>query len=353
VTSTRGFMFRLLAIALLTALLTGCDKSSSPPAGSGAAAGSGEGPVVANGPTEKPAEPRAIDLRTLPPLDNAKYAIRAASRLEGTCSGKAAEVLEHFRAALEKPGWKPTTPLPKGDAGDESASAMLSKGPDSIFLSVSRNGQGDEKQFSVGDLGTCDSSKLPRLAGAEHGYDGTISTVYFTDMQVAATAASVRNLLLAGGWQEFDKPLMKKIESPGFVQAEYRKQGNSLRVLVSAAAGSENRSSVKYVIGAIGHELPAPANATGVEFDDALWMMRCTIPGDLEPTAKYYRTAMPELGFDPPQDLDMSETDMVLTCESKDKDVVIIKLHFDGDNTHAELHGISAYARKNAGKGGS
>ena len=93
----------------------------------------------------------------------------------------------------------------------------------------------DEKLLSVGNLAACDSSKLPRLPGAEKGYGKRLSTVYFTDMKVAATAESVRNLLLHDGWQAFAKPFGVKTESPNFVREEFRKQGDSLRVLSAAA----------------------------------------------------------------------------------------------------------------------
>ena len=115
-----------------------------------------------------------------------------------------------------KPRLETLLRVAKDQVSDESASALLIKGKESIFLSVIPNalavakGKSDEKQFSVGNLGACDSSKLPRLPGAEKGYGGTISSVYFSDMKVAATAVSVRNLLQHDGWQAFVKPYVGK-----------------------------------------------------------------------------------------------------------------------------------------------
>ena len=248
-------------------------------------------------------------------------------------------------AALEKLGWKLSSPPPKDQAADESASALLQKGNDAIFLQVIPNVAGggkptaDEKLVSLGNLGACDSSKLPRLPGAENGYGNRLSSVYFIDMKAAATAASVRNLLLHDGWQPFTKPYAIKSESPGVVRDEYRKQGNSLRVHVRSTAtdAKKPRSSVEYLIGAIGHQLPAPPDAADVELDDTLCQMQCTVLRELQPVAKYYCDAMTDLGYEVPREIPADETRVVIKFKSKDQEPVILELTYDGQNTHVNL----------------
>jgi len=352
---------RLTTMAVVILPLIGCWGTSGPnhsqPDGSGAASTSDEKAASTTAGPPAPAKPEGIDLRTLGQVEQAKFTIRTANRIEGIARGKASSIFAHYRAALEKAGWKLSAPLAGEQVTDESASALLIKDGDSIFLSVIPNvlavkkGTSDEKQFSLGNLGTCDSSKLPQLPGAEKGYGNTISTVYFTDMKVAATAASVRTMLEHDGWQPFEKPFAGKFELPNLARDEYRKEGNSLRVLISPASGKENKSSVEYVIGAIGHQLPAPSDATDVEFDDALWLLRCTIPRDLGPVTKYYLAAVADAGFESPPYLPKDDNKALIVCESKDKDVLFVDLTYDGLNTRAVLHGVSAEARKKADSG--
>ena len=177
------------------------------------------------------------------------------------------------------------------------------------------------------------------MPGAEKGYGSRLSSVYFTDMKAAATAASVKNLLLHDGWQPFTTPYAIKSELLNSVRDEYRKLGNSLSVLVGSAAGDEkkSRSSVKYVIGAIGHQLPAPPDAVDVEFDDTLCQMQCTVPRELQHVAKYYRDAMSDLGYEFPREIPADETRVVVKFRSKEQEAVVLELTYDGQNTHVEL----------------
>ena len=93
-------------------------------------------------------------------------------------------------------------------------------------------------------------------------------------------------LLLHDGWQRSTKLYAIKSESSDVVRDEYRKQGNSLRVRVRSAASDEKkpRSSVEYLIGAIGHQLPAPPDAADVELDDTLCQMQCAVPRSSSPS---------------------------------------------------------------------
>ncbi len=249
-------------------------------ANSGEPASSGENPAATSAAPPKPVDPNAVDLRSLRQFQNTKFTILTANRLEGTTGDSAAAIFDHYRAALEKLNWKLSAAPAKGQVTEESALGLLNKGDESIVLSIVPYGNSKDnekaalRQFTVDNLGTCDSGKLPRLPGAEAGYASKISSVYFTDMKVPATAASVKNLLVANGWQPYTKPYTSPPVMLSRVRDQYRKEGNSLRVLVSPKPGKENASAVEYMIGAIGHQLPAPADATDVEFDDAMCLMR-------------------------------------------------------------------------------
>jgi hypothetical protein len=356
--------FRVLVTLFGAALLSGCGDStpSRSTANNGAAnsgaveggpktngepASSGEKPGTA---APKPADPDAVDLRTLPQVERAKFTVRTANRLEGTTGDTATAIYDLYRSALEKLGWKLSTPPAKDQVTEDSALGLLNKGDDSIVLSVVPFGAPGDKekpvlrQFTVDYLGACDSSKLPRLPGAEAGYGSKISSVYFTDMKAAATAASVKNLLVANGWQPYTKPYASAPVMPDRIRDQYRKEGNSLRVIVGPKLGKENTSIVEYVIGAIGHQLPAPPDATDVEFDDAMCLMRCNVPRDVDPVAKYYSGAMAALGFEV-GNYAVSEMKTVIICKSIDQDA-IVELNYEGINTHVDLRGYLPKDRK-------
>jgi hypothetical protein len=362
--------FKVLSVLLGVSLLpAGCGETGPRPStgNSGAAIGapknrnepaSSGDKSAANTVASKRAEPGPIDLRTLPPIEHAKFTIRTANRLEGTTGDAATAIFEHYRSALEKLGWKLSAPPTKDQVTEESASAQLNKGDDSIFLSIVPYGDPSdtkrpaERQFNVDCLATCDSGKLPRLAGAEPGYASKISSVYFTDMKVAATAASVKILLVANGWQPYTKPYTIVPALRDRIREQYRKEGNSLRVLVSPRPGKEkkpgnqNASAVEYVIGAIGHELPAPQDANDVQFDDATCLMKCSVPRDIEPVAKYYQEAMTALGFEVARIL-ADESKTVMVCKSPDQEISI-DLIYVGANTQVELRGLSPKDGKKA-----
>jgi hypothetical protein len=362
VSNCRGYSLVYLTLVFGAAAFAGCGETQrSAPAEAVNGADSRENPPATSAAPPKLRIARAIDLRTLPQFEQAKLSIRTADRLEGTASGTAAAILAYYRAVLEKLGWKLGSPLTYRAATDDSGSVMLEKGSDAIFLSVIPNvGIGgkvraDEKSLSIASLGACDSSKLPRLRGAENGYSSRLSTVYFTDMKVDATAASVRTMLEHEGWQPFAKPYAIKSGSSDIFRDEYRRQGNSLRVLVSTAptGAKKIRSSVEYFIGAIGHQMPAPPDATEVEFDDTLCLMQCKVPRELQPVADFYRGAMADLGFEGAPAIPANEAKAVVVFKAKDQEVVILQLNYDWQNTHVELTRKMPEAGKKAGTGGN
>ena len=356
-----AFFCSLYAALLAASLLTGCGDPAPISTGSGSAANSsasassGEMPPATSAAQARPVDPGAVNLRSLPRLENAKFTILTANRLEGTTGDSAAAVFEHYRAALEKLGWKLSAAPAKGQVTEESALGLLNKGDDSIVLSIvpygnpKDNNKAPQWQFTVDNLGTCDSGKLPRLPGADAGYASKISSVYFTDMKVPATAASVKNLLVANGWQAYIKPYASPPLIPNRLRDQYRKEGNSLRVLISPKPGKENASAVEYMIGAIGHQLPAPADATDVEFDDAMCLMRCSVPRDIDPVAKYYVGAMTALGFEV-GNYSVDDNKTVIICKSEGQDAYV-DLNYVGINTHVDLQGRLPKDRKKTDEG--
>ena len=178
-------------------------------------------------------------------------------------------------------------------------------------------------------------------------------------MNAAATVASVRNMLTMTGWQEYENPSVKDSRAlHRFVRIEYRKarrraaradQRRPARSEQSAeqAAGPEEFGEV-HDQGRSATRCRRPTRPSCSSTTRA-GRCGCDIPREMEPVAKYYISAMAALGFHAPRDVPFSETNMVIKCESKDKDFVIVKLSYAGLSTHAELQGVAAEDRKAAG----
>ena len=319
----RGCLLSLLAVLFGAAAFAGCGgPPSSSKADDSAAGTSGEKQTATNDAPPKPRDARTIDLRTLPQAEQTKFTIYAADRLEGTARGTAAEILARYRTALEKLGWKISSPPSKDQTAEESASALLENGNDAIFLSVSPSiaGRGkpatDEKLLSLGNLGDCDSSKLPRLPGAEKGYGSRLSSVYFTDMKAAATAASVKNLLLHDGWQPFTKPYAIKSESLNSVRDEYRKQGNSLK---RARSGPPPAIEKAPLVGQVRHWARSGTNCrrhpTRPMWSSTTHSARCNArcPASLQsPSPNTTGDTLSELGYEAPREIPADDTRLIV-----------------------------------------
>ena len=70
-----------------------------------------------------------------------------------------------------------------------------------------------------------------------------------------------------------------------------------MHVFMGAAPASENQTSVHYAMHVLAHELPAPPDATDVEFDDDTRTLQCNMPRPMDAAVAFYREAMPAAGY--------------------------------------------------------
>jgi hypothetical protein len=209
------------------------------------------------------------------------------------------------------------------------------------------SGEKNHAGVEISHLGNLDSRILPRVKSAEDQYSSQSSSLYFTAGKVDDVAAKLRGLFAAAGWQEYDQAFSQKAVRPDAVDLLFRKKGYSVSVSISKSPANPGKTAVQYGVETLARDMPAPADAKGVEIADSRWILKCEIPGDKATAAAFYRKAMPEIGFTAPPYETTSGTSMSLSFESPGHDLVIVSLGGkDARGTKVELEGYTAAFRE-------
>src|SRR5262249_47629554 len=159
-------------------------------------------------------------------------------------------------------------------------------------------GKGPRTLVDMQFHGNLDARDLPSpTANKVLSASQTVSS-YLTDNTVADTLSWALKTLTAQGWQEFTRFGEPVEETDAHRTLTVRKQGYALTIYLGTHP-VEKKTYFQYTVTALSHELPTPAEANKVQFDDAKWQLSCELPGDWKPAAEYYQKAMPALGYKP------------------------------------------------------
>ena len=276
-------------------------------------------------------------------LKEAEFNTRAATRLEGRASADVKPAAEFYLAQLTKLGWKPSAEPNSQMITDGYAQAALEKNGFVLALSVMPGQMPGKVTVSVINLGNFDSRELPRVADAKSIYGGRATAMYVTPRKVADVAAETRKLLKAAGWAEYAQPFSQKADIPDQEMFELRQRGVSMTAYISVAPAQNGQTAIQYSTRMLRQELPAPANAEALEFDDHRPYLRCQIPGDLAAAVEFYLKAFPEIGFSEKRSAHVTETDAVVVFRSPEQDVVFAQLKpIEGDKIEATVRVMTA-----------
>ena len=336
--------------------LTGVGKATAATAEStsGSVAAAGADPSAANPlPPAVPAEPtdtrqlvQVLDLSKLPAPEGAKVGEQSPTHVSVGVPLLVPAAVDYYRGKLGALGWQSAGPKTSETVTDSFA--QLSLGKDGYLLTLTAMpGEPKETTVSIQHVGNLDTRTLPRVDGAEDQYSSQLSSLYFTTATVDETAAKLRKLLKADGWQEYDRAFAQKAVRPDASDLLFRKKAYRLGVSISKPAAQPNKSAVQYFVTTLARDLPAPADAGHVEIEDSRWILTCDVPRDLKATADFYRTAMQEIGF-PAKPLETpSGKSLTLSFESGDHDLVLVSLTAtDEHDTKVKLEGYSAAFRE-------
>jgi len=334
--------------ALLAIAVTGC--------GSGAVAPKTDDPsppLVIAQPSTKPTPPlppatvyparelaKVFDAAALPTIDGTAFNERSAACLRGSAPGAIADVAEFYLKEFSARGWKKQDALDSRPIADHFGAAFLKDGHQlNLMLNKEPSKDGNAKtRINLHFHGNLDTRALPKPKNAPHAIATQPMSSYFSERQPSDEAAWIAKALIDAGWQEF--ALFNSARLATNLSLSFRKRGYVLDVFITAVPHRENFANVTYSVRTLAHELPAPPNASNIEFDDRTWKLRCDVADSLPAVAEFYKTAFPETGF--AEVVDRSQPSTLVFANHAD-DLVTVELRKKDDRTtHVNIAGIAA-----------
>lgn len=119
------------------------------------------------------------------------------------------------------------------------------------------------------------------------------------------------------------------IKGPEFHTFHVRNRGYMLSVFVNIVPAEPSNTEVRYELRTLWQELPAPAVAKKIEYDDGSSLLRCWVPEKIDVVEKFYLQAMPDLGYKPLQHDAPQKDCRVLRFETEEKGVLLVSLNSD------------------------
>ena len=146
------------------------------------------------------------------------------------------------------------------------------------------------------DNGIADVRALPRLEGAveDSARTQSYSMSYGVPTVVAVTSAATKKLLAADGWVQFLRPLDEKSSLLTFKKAQH-----GLNIHFTQGLGRPDQSVVYYTAERITSNVPFPADATDIVFDQHRPYLGCIAPLAFDATLDFFRKEMAAIGWKP------------------------------------------------------
>jgi hypothetical protein len=153
------------------------------------------------------------------------------------------------------------------------------------------------------DDGLVDVRTLPRLEGAVENTARTEphSLSYGVPTPVTVTTPAIEKLLAADGWVQFSRPLE---ESGGSLLFKKGKQG--LFVSFTQGLKRPDQSGVSYDANRINADVPFPADATNIMFDDRRPYLGCISAASVDANLDIFRKELIASGWSPLSDADIA-----------------------------------------------
>jgi hypothetical protein len=146
------------------------------------------------------------------------------------------------------------------------------------------------------DDGLVDVRTLPRLEGAVENAARTEPHHLNYGVPIPATVATpaIEKLLSADGWMQYSRPL----EASG-TSLFFKKGRHGLFVAFTQGLRHPNQSSVSYDANRINANVPFPADATNLMFDDRRPYLGCVSAAALEANLDFFRRELTASGWTP------------------------------------------------------
>ncbi len=147
------------------------------------------------------------------------------------------------------------------------------------------------------DSATFDTSRLPRVSGAQEVFASAATTIFTSPVSIAKTADAVDKALAAGGWQKYVAPNTAGTTDPKLRLMSLKKGAQALSVFITVAPAQNNAISVQYSAVTLKNDLPFPKDATNIEFDPNKPMLMLVSAEPIDKTLDFYRNELGALGW--------------------------------------------------------
>jgi|GEM_PF-6456693 len=286
---------------------------------------------VGRGIVSSPELAKVLDLRQLPAAKGTKFHKRTAAEISAEVPAKPPEILKLYLKAFADLGFRPTKGSPI--VADDFALAELARDRFVASVTILKDTKADTMTVMVVRQGAFDCSKLPVTEGGKALGATLSSAMFIARAGVAEESEPVINALVKSGWQKFEVPTKVLADTTDMRTFNLRNQGYRVLVTVSKPPVPNSKTMVQYQMSTIAHELPAPPEARDIVFDDANRKLKCHVPGDVVDVAKFYRDAMPKVGYKALQDDDPKPDRILLRFEPPEKGILLVDLTTEDHKT--------------------
>ncbi|MBX3412126.1 MAG: hypothetical protein KF708_05355 [Pirellulales bacterium] len=288
----------------------------------------------------------AVDLRKLPISDHLSDVDLTLTIASYNIKKTPALALDDVRTRLEGLGFEGQTQPGQPQVSEEFAQASFVRGDFRVEVSITQ--QFDDKNASsvrLMSLGNVDSRTLPPLPDSKLLYGGVASSIYVSPASVSDVIATAREVLAAAGWQEYGPKEALHALNPDQQTLTFKKNAINLNAFVSVSPAQNNQTTLQYSTQLLNHELPTPADATGVQYDDYRGSLVCLSALPLSEIADFYRQALEERGWQKKNDATIEgESRVALVYESPDRaSIMAIEIkHPAGESSLVQVNEIPA-----------
>ncbi len=265
-----AFWVRGLVLSLLMSVLVSRHGQAAPPATAEAAAA-------------------VLSLETLPLIAGAE--VPSNQRLAGLSYQAKSTIKDAFafhKKQLEARGF---SELPNATVTDDYAASTFSKDGFRIAVSVMPD-YGKPGSGLVGitlqNLSNVELGSLPAPDGVKPLYDFPASRAMLTELTPEQAAAKVAELFIADGWERYG--------TAGEVHF-FRKNAVRVTAQIAAAPAQQGKTAITYSSELMSVELPAPPDATRVQYSDSTKQLSIDSPATADQVFDYYRDRLATAGW--------------------------------------------------------
>ena len=158
-----------------------------------------------------------------------------------------------------------------------------------MSVSEARGTDSDTKvDVQIINHGNVDTSKLPTPKGAQPFYSIPTVTSYLTSAPATETAAAVRELLSADGWEPYGVAGDSQFFKQNAVQ---------LTATVATAPAQQGKTMISYSMSMLSLEIPLPPGADRAQYTDSPPQLSFDVKQSMEDVTGFYRQSLRNHGW--------------------------------------------------------